>query len=272
MQPPAPSAAGAGEDPSSSGAQSASGESPGAGSSVEPTPPFDLAACEPVQLSGLPAPWDALDWRLLVRERNEGKAVLGVALCDGELVVCKDRARAVRGLRGIYARWAQRNETRALAALAGVPGVPRLLASWSTGLIMSMLPGRKLRDLPRRAVPAQVLDDLAAIADAVHARGFVIGDIHRNNVLVDEQAGVGLVDFENALDVRTGWRRIMRRRLVALDRYCLAKMRKQLGLPLDASQDEALSGSMARLSRVGRAWRGWVHDRKRARSGKQRAR
>ncbi|MCB9897003.1 MAG: phosphotransferase [Planctomycetes bacterium] len=233
---------------------------------------LELAAREPVRLAGLPAPWDGLDWRRLVTERNEGKAVLGVAERDGAFVVCKDRTRALAGLRGVYARWAHRNETRALAALDGVVGIPRLLASWPAGLVMTRLPGVKLRDLPRRGVPESVLGQLEAIVDEIHARGFVVGDIHRNNVLVDDAGEVGLVDFENALDVRTGWRRIMRRRLLALDRYCIAKIRQQLGLPLDESQGRALDGPMARVSRVGRAWRTWVHDRKRARGGRQRAR
>ena len=55
---------------------------------------------------------------------------------------------------------------------------------------MSMLPGRRLRDLPRRQVPERVLDELKAIVEAVHARGFVVGDIHRNNMLVADDGTV----------------------------------------------------------------------------------
>jgi hypothetical protein len=234
--------------------------------------PVPAPAGERLVLSGLPAPWDALPWRRLLVERHEAKAVLAVAEHEGARVVCKDRSRAFGGLGGLYARWAHKNEVAALAALGDLPGVPRLLGSWRTGLVMSLLPGRKLRDLPRREVPAQVLDALAAIVDAIHARGFCVGDIHRNNVLVDGDGAVGIVDFENALDVRTGWRRIMRRRLLALDRYCVAKIRQQLGLSLADDERAALGGPLARVARAVRAWRTRVHDRRRARSGRQRAR
>lgn len=137
---------------------------------------------------------------------------------------------------------------------------------------MSMLPGRRLRDLPRRQVPERVLDELKAIVEAVHARGFVVGDIHRNNMLVADDGTVGLIDFENALDVRTGWPRLLRRQLLGLDRCCLAKIRRQLGLPLDEGHRRVLSGPIGFLSRGGRAWRSWVHDRRRTREGRQRAR
>ncbi|OLR93039.1 class III lanthionine synthetase LanKC [Actinokineospora bangkokensis] len=112
-------------------------------------------------------------------------------------------------------------EEAALRALSGVDGVPELLERFQVWehhyLAVEHLPGRPFSQwvaahhpLTREASPDDVadytrralavLDRVADIAAAVHARGIVHGDLHPRNILVDDTGAVGLVDFEQAGD------------------------------------------------------------------------
>jgi predicted Ser/Thr protein kinase len=213
--------------------------------------------------AGLPAPWDALAWRQLAPFRNRSKARLFVAEQQGRLVVCKDCSLAARvPLAGSFRRWTLRNEARVLRALDGLPGVPRLLAAWRTGLVMEHVPGRLLTELRGTTVPGAVFDRLDALLAAIHARGVAIGDLHRRNILVDEQGAVGIIDFEIAFDERRGLRRWLTRRARHLDRFAAARQRQAFGVAL-GPEHEALLASPPAWYRVGRRLKRWFKMRRR---------
>ena len=153
----------------------------------------------------VPAPWTAHQWRQLAPFRTACKARVFVAPDGHRKVVCKDYS---YGLRHSAFRWtrrmALRNELRALRRLSGLSGVPDLLGAWDTGFVMEWVPGRRLGDLQRGSVPAAVFDALQHLVAAIHARGVLIGDLHRRNIMVRADLSVSLLDFEAALVLDAG--------------------------------------------------------------------
>jgi len=208
--------------------------------------------------AGLPAPWESLAWRQLAPFRNRSKARLFVAEHEGRLVVCKDCSLAARlPLAGGFRRWTLRNEAHVLAALDGLAGVPRLLAAWRSGLVMEHVPGRLLTELRGTTVPAAVFDRLDALLAAIHGRGVAIGDLHRRNILVDEQGAVGIIDFEIAFDERRGFLRRLTGSMQRLDRFAAARQRQAFGVAL-RPEHEALLRSPPAWYRVGRRLKRWL--------------
>jgi predicted Ser/Thr protein kinase len=206
----------------------------------------------------LPPAWGALDWRPLAPIRNLGKPRVYVAPFAGGRVVCKDaslvRARLIR----IYRCRSLRREARALARLEGVPGIPKLLAHWRTGMVMEEVPGRMLTTWPRDSgPPAAAFDALDRIIDLAHARGMVLGDVHRRNILVDEDGGVHLVDFENAVDVSSFPWSLLRGPGMIVDRTAAARQRWRYGLTLSPEQ-AALIDHPAWTHRIVRRIKRWT--------------
>jgi len=191
---------------------------------------------------GLPAPWNTLAWRPIVAARNGTKSNVFEAEHEGRRVVCKDASHVTRRwIIGAYRRWTLRNEVRALSRLAGLPGAPELLAAFPTGLIMEHLPGRLLTELRGTEVPDAVFERLDALVDAIHARGLCVGDLHRRNILVDDDGRVGIIDFELALDTGTGLgRRLGRARLEGFDKLAVARQRERFGAPLQPRHEQIL--------------------------------
>jgi Lipopolysaccharide kinase (Kdo/WaaP) family len=191
---------------------------------------------------GLPAPWDRLEWRSLAPFRNDAKARVFWAQDGSRRLVCKDGSLALRKpVVGRFRRWALANEAHALAGMEGIEGVPHLVAHWKSGLIMEFVPGRMLTEHKRGTVPAAVFEQVDRIVDAIHARRFAIGDLHRRNILVDEQHRVHLVDFELAQDRRRLIGRLIGGQLQRLDRLAAARQRQYHGAPLDPAQAALLS-------------------------------
>lgn len=151
--------------------------------------------------------------------------VYRATLPDGAVHVLRE-ARSHTGLdaRGRDAVARQIEEEAILAELAGLPGVQRLLGSfWAWEhryLELEYAPGRSLtswvvqnspfdgdREPGRTARYAQravrVGEQLIAILDSIHARGWAIGDLHPGNVLVDDtdDDAVTVIDFEDATAV-----------------------------------------------------------------------
>jgi hypothetical protein len=201
------------------------------------------AAPDPVSRpQQLPPPWDALAWSQIAPTRHDRKARLFGASDEDRAVVCKDFSRPMRRPLARYPRkLLLRNEVRALRRLEGLPGVPPLLAAWPTGFVMGRVPGTRLSDLERGAVPTEVFDALDRLVATIHARGVIIGDLHRRNILVDDSLDVHLVDFEMALVADEGLGRLARRQLLAMDRLAAARQRDQHGRPLSADQQELLA-------------------------------
>jgi hypothetical protein len=204
--------------------------------------PLHVAPDPDARPQRLPAPWDALSWSQIAPTRHDRKARLFGATRAEDAVVCKDFSRPMRRPLARYPRkLLLRNEVRALRRLEGLPGVPPLLAVWPTGFVMGRVPGTRLSDLERGSVPTAVFDELDRLVASIHARGVIIGDLHRRNILVDDALRVHLVDFEMALVADAGVGRLARRQLLAMDRLAAARQRDQHGRPLSADQQELLA-------------------------------
>ena len=238
----------------------------------------------PVRLPDLPAPYDRLDWRPLTAQRNARKSGVLLAEHEGRTVVAKHAPAAARWTPvGLYRRFALKHEVEALRALAGIPGVPALLAAGPTGFVLAHAPGAPLAEWPRGRVPARVFDELDRIVDAIHGRGFVVGDLHRRNILVDEAAvgrrdadgtetpppagadpgrGVHVIDYELALDRRRLLGRLLGGRIARVDGLSLARTRQKYGVPLEARHVQTLEAGWPWPYNWGRAFKVWLHDRK----------
>lgn len=191
---------------------------------------------------GLRAAWERLAWSQLAPFRHLCKARVFSALDGEQRVVCKDYS---YGLAHSRMRWlrrmALRSELRALRRLDDVQGVPRLLDAWDSGFVMEWVPGRRLGDLERDGVPAQVFDSLDRLLDTIHGKGVLIIDLHRRNVMVDDDLSVSLVDFEASLVVDAGVGRLARRQLLRMDDYSAVKQRAHYGARLSPEQERLLT-------------------------------
>ncbi|WP_043509948.1 class III lanthionine synthetase LanKC [Actinoalloteichus caeruleus] len=152
---------------------------------------------------------------------NGGGVYRAVRVSDGRPAILKE-ARPHAGLdrdrRDAVARLDQ--EHQALSALDGVTGIPAVLGRfryWEHEfLALSVQPGIPLgqwlaRHYPLsrpRSTPGEradfterafrILDQVEALLHRVHDLGYVYGDLHDRNILVDENDQVSLVDFELA--------------------------------------------------------------------------
>jgi tRNA A-37 threonylcarbamoyl transferase component Bud32 len=202
---------------------------------------------------------------------NGGGVYLAERNADGERVVLKE-ARPHAGLdaHGLDAVARLRGEHEVLTALAGIPGIPRAhdrFIVWEHHFLeMEYMPGVSLGSWLARNYPLtrrdrteadfaeytaralELLDRITGIIDQVHERGFVFGDLHGLNVLVDIEANgrdfgqVSLIDFELSGSVEDGGRRALGapgfraqadRTGFEIDAHALAALRLWLFLPLN---------------------------------------
>lgn len=145
---------------------------------------------------------------------------------DGRRHVLREaRPHAGWDARGRTAIERQLHEERVLSDLRGVPGVQQLVGSFTAWehrfLVLDYLEGAPVvkwaathyplhyvdRPDDRAAIAgyaataAGVVDQLTAIIEQVHARGWCVGDLHPGNVLIDDAGRVGLLDLEDATPI-----------------------------------------------------------------------
>jgi tRNA A-37 threonylcarbamoyl transferase component Bud32 len=195
---------------------------------------------------------------------NGGGVYLARDTRTGEQVVLKE-ARPHAGLAadGADAVTRLERERRALERLSGLGCTPEVLDHLTVGehhfLVLEHIDGKPLNTFFARRHPLIEADpderrlaeytDWAldvharverAVAD-VHARGVVFNDLHLFNIMIREDGGVALLDFEAAHFVDEPGRQTVanpgfvappERRGVAVDRYALACLRLALFLPL----------------------------------------
>ncbi|SHF00694.1 class III lanthionine synthetase LanKC [Streptoalloteichus hindustanus] len=198
---------------------------------------------------------------------NGGGVYVAAPRAGGERVVLKE-ARPHAGLDrdGTDAVTRLQRERRVLQRLAGVPGVPVLhdfFTAWEHHfLVQQHLPGTTLGKWLGREYPLtgpedacspqvladytdralRVVDEVERLLHAMHGRGLAFGDLHPNNILIDEDDRVALVDFELAFELdeprrpalgAPGFAAPADRAGVAVDEYALAALRLWLFLPVN---------------------------------------
>ena len=85
-----------------------------------------------------------------------------------------------------------------------------------------------LADLRENACDHAFFDRLEERVDALHDRGIALGDLHHRDVLVGEDGSIWIIDLATAWIAGGGTyslRRAIFRRLSALDRVAMARMR-----------------------------------------------
>ncbi|MFD2419587.1 class III lanthionine synthetase LanKC, partial [Amycolatopsis pigmentata] len=218
-----------------------------------------LAARNAVTLEGVPyVPEQALHFS------NGGGVYLARSEKTGEKVVLKE-ARPHAGLApdGSDAVARLRRERDVLRSLEGAPGVPGYVGYFTVAdhefLVEEFIEGQPLSTAMRNRNPLMrdemspqrardyaswALRVCAAVESTVteiHARGFVVGDLHSANILVADSGEATIIDFEVAAPVAENRRSSMgnpgfvsREPLFgpAIDRYALACLRLFSFLPL----------------------------------------
>ncbi|MFI5936411.1 class III lanthionine synthetase LanKC [Actinoplanes sp. NPDC051494] len=208
---------------------------------------------------GNPPPDTGLPYRVTAALHFSNGGGVYRAERDGRTVVLKE-ARPHAGLdsAGHDAVHRLRCEHEALSALAGIPGIPEvydLLPAWEhTFLAMQHVPGVPLGRWTARNIPLHggdmagyrhramaLADRLDTLIAAVHDRGWVVGDLHPHNVLVDADDTLHLIDFECAAPIGStipatlgapGFRAPPGTYGVDLDLHALAAIRLSLLVPL----------------------------------------
>jgi hypothetical protein len=218
-----------------------------------------LAARNADTVADLPYTFDRV-----VHFSNGGGVYVGRDTRTGEDVVLKEgRPHAGLDAWGQDAACRVRHEYEILRRLAGIPGIPQVRDLFTVGdhqfVAMEYVDGVPLnRAIVRRYPlidPAAGAEEYAGYTDwalqvhrrveatlqAVHERGIVYGDLHLSNVMVGEDGGVTLLDFEVASPVGEADRPGLGNQGFAaprgttgfdLDRYALACLRLALFLPI----------------------------------------
>ncbi|MFD0564911.1 protein kinase [Kitasatospora saccharophila] len=150
--------------------------------------------------------------RAVLRRSARGGVFLGTDTRTGREVVIKHvRAHIGATPEGTDARDVLRHEARVLDALAGTGVVPAVLALVETGtaafLVQERLAGVTLAEFvdttwrPGESVGARIWQLAGSLADAVaavHAAGWVLGDLSPGNVIVGPDGRCRLIDLELA--------------------------------------------------------------------------
>ncbi len=177
----------------------------------------------------------------------------GGRLATTELVIWRGRPAVRKSLRmrpriPLLSREVDRflaaREARLLRRAEGVPGVPRLLARPADHvLVREYLPGVALPRAP--APPAVFFDRLLAAVRALHARGIVHNDLHKEaNVVVQPDGTPGVLDFQLALALPPGSASL--RALALFDVYHVLKNRRhRTGTPFSEAE-----GALVRRARA----------------------
>jgi serine/threonine protein kinase len=185
------------------------------------------------------AVWSRQERRSLHRARNWSKA--DVSLLEwppdsGQNVVVKDLARCPLWFRLSAGRRLLKREAQALRALDEVENVPRLVAVIDADAVaMTHCAGRQIVEWTHDsstlgALPIEVLSKLEALLREVHRRGVTHGDLHGDNILVDESGDVSLIDWATGCDFGPHPRGLKCRTFEewrSLDERALAKLKKR---------------------------------------------
>lgn len=175
--------------------------------------------------------------------RNVSKADLRVVRVGGRTVAVKDyRARPFL-VRNTVGRLLVGRECRAYAAADGLDGLAPFLGRVDAfALATAWIDATPLSALAGTSLPGEALERVAAIVEALHARGVAVGDLHHRDILIASDGAVHLVDLATAVVLGprpTRWRRGLFERMRAQDRLAVARIAARFAGRPDA---EALRG------------------------------
>jgi aminoglycoside phosphotransferase (APT) family kinase protein len=134
--------------------------------------------------------------------RNWSKADVSVAEWPpntGRKIVIKDLKPRPLWFRVLAGRYFLRREWRALRTLKDLDGVPEAICKPDADcLVIEFKSGRQLETIAQDELPDGVAEKVEQLVSKMHARGVTHGDLHGNNILVDDSGEVALIDWATA--------------------------------------------------------------------------
>lgn len=188
----------------------------------------------------------ATNRRVLHQARNQTKAIVSRVEWppeSGEAVVVKDLAPRALWFRLVLGRWLLAREWKALEFLAGTPGVPVPMARVDAdAFAMRECAGEPFLRFAAGELPPSAVLALEEIVVQMHERGVTHGDLHRDNILLDETGHVSVLDWATACVFgprRVGFKERMWREWQALDLRALAKIKARYAPELLSPDEHA---------------------------------
>lgn len=118
---------------------------------------------------------------------------------SGKRVIIKDLRGRALWFRLLYGRHVLRREWKVLRALSDVKGVPHVVAKpHADVLVMEQVSGTSVAKMGAVQLDAKIIERLENLMARLHARGVTHGDLHSDNILVDENGNVHLIDWATA--------------------------------------------------------------------------
>ena len=118
---------------------------------------------------------------------------------SGARVIIKDLRGRSLWFRLLYGRHVLRREWRVLRALSGVKGVPRVIGRPHPDvLVMEQVSGTSLAKMDAVQLKPETVARLEKLMEQLHARGVTHGDLHADNILLDDAGNVHLIDWATA--------------------------------------------------------------------------
>lgn len=142
--------------------------------------------------------------RTLHAPRNNSKAIVSLVQAEeahAQLApfVVKDLRARSWAFRVLWGRRLLAREWKALAFLSGTEGVPAPLSRIDAdAFAMSFCQGDSVMPLAPGELPASAVENLERLIHRVHALGVTHGDLHRDNILLDETGRVCIIDWATA--------------------------------------------------------------------------
>ena len=173
--------------------------------------------------------------------RNSTKANVYFVEWNGQKIVVKDIRNRPIWTRFTVALWLLRREIKALAALetAGLRETPHLRGQGRDFFAARFCQGQQLKKFARGEVQSAVIERVEAALQRAHAAGIVHGDLHRENILVDENGQISILDWASASVFGQNKRRLWHEWL-ALDRRALAKIKARYAPQLLADEEKLI--------------------------------
>jgi serine/threonine protein kinase len=197
---------------------------------ASPSPPHHSTTTPPQTLTRKDLP--ALSLSPLAAARNLSKAQVSVGEWppgSGRRVVVKDLRGCPLWIRLLNGRLALMREWQALQALRDMPEVPNPVARLDAdAIVMEARQGQQLSEMPFGTLPPTALEKLKEFIVELHNRGVTHGDMHRDNVLLDEDGQISVIDWASVGffgPSPSGWKAASFASLKSLDERALLKLK-----------------------------------------------
>jgi predicted Ser/Thr protein kinase len=165
------------------------------------------------------------------RQGGGSRPEVSLVRWEGKLAVLKDFSKSDPWFRRLIGPLSVKREVWALRQLRGLAGVPALIAhTGKNSFILEYVDAKSGRELKAGDVPAVFFERMAALIDAMHARGVAHCDLRSTgNILMTKDAQPYFVDFAAHLKRGRAWNPLttwLFRKFCEADRVAIARLKK----------------------------------------------